>query len=192
MRKPTIIIGKKHIILACLTLILGVAIYINYALSQSPEDIVIEPADAATVSTDAEGIPEDAGNYGDKAFVSNDVNTDGSDYFSQVRLTRMVSRDSAAESLAAILGGGDISTDETAVYTSQAFELSSLAETETMIESLIKAQGFADCVVYLSDDTANIVVKTAGLEAAQAAQIKDILLGEVTVPAENIRIFEVI
>jgi len=43
----------------------------------------------------------------------------------------------------------------------------------------------------LNDSTANIVVKSEGLEAAQAAQIKDILLTEVTIPAENIRIFEV-
>jgi len=34
-------------------------------------------------------------------------------------------------------------------------------------------------------------VQTDGMEAAQAAAIKDIILGEVSVPAENIRIFEV-
>ena len=62
--------------------------------------------------------------------------------------------------------------------------------TKAMIDS-VKAQGFNDCVVYLNDSTANIVVKSEGLEAAQAAQIKDILLTEVTIPAENIRIFEV-
>ena len=69
--------------------------------------------------------------------------------------------------------------------------LSKLSESEGKIESLIKAQGFDDCVVYLNGSTANIVVKTEGLESAQAAQIKDILLTEVTIPAENIRIFEV-
>jgi stage III sporulation protein AH len=90
-----------------------------------------------------------------------------------------------------IIGGGDITDDETATYTMAAVNLSSLGEKETMIESLIIAQGFEDCVVYLSDDTANIVVKSTGLLPAEAAQIKDILLAEVTVPAENIRIFEV-
>jgi stage III sporulation protein AH len=103
----------------------------------------------------------------------------------------MISRDTAAEQLSAIIGGGDITDEETTVYTMAAVDLSALGEKESMIESLIKAQGFADCVVYLSSDTANIVVKSSGLLPAEAAQIKDILLSEVTVPSENIRIFEV-
>ena len=38
---------------------------------------------------------------------------------------------------------------------------------------------------------AKVVVKTEGLEKSQAAAIKEIILGETEVPAENIRIFEV-
>jgi stage III sporulation protein AH len=198
MRKPTIIIGKKHIILACLTLILGVAIYINYVLASGGADDIVDTSatdvkdGAVAVSMSADD--KNTGNYGDTEFVNADLTADtneGTDYFSQVRLTKMTSRDDAAEQLSAILGGGDLSSEEIATYTGAAVDLSSLAETESMIENLIKAQGFDDCVVYLTDDTANIVVKTAGLLPAQAAQIKDILLGEVTVPNENIRIFEV-
>ena len=33
MKKPSLIIGKKQIILAGMTLVLGLAIYINYAYS---------------------------------------------------------------------------------------------------------------------------------------------------------------
>jgi stage III sporulation protein AH len=199
MKKPTLIIGKKHIILACLTLILGIAIYINYVFANPADDIVAEPTDAGISASDAidnaSGV-DNAGqtgsvNYGDSTFVMADGTADKTDYFSQVRTARMVSRDSAAEQLAMIIGGGDITDDETATYTMAAVNLSSLGEKETMIESLIIAQGFEDCVVYLSDDTANIVVKSTGLLPAEAAQIKDILLAEVTVPAENIRIFEV-
>ena len=73
----------------------------------------------------------------------------------------------------------------------EAVSLSQLSESESKIESLIKAQGFEDCVVYLDGETASIVVKSEGLAVEQAAQIKDILLTEVTIPAENIRIFEV-
>ncbi|MDR0991305.1 MAG: SpoIIIAH-like family protein [Ruminococcus sp.] len=198
MRKPTIIIGKKHIILACLTLILGIAIYINYVFASGNTEGIVDTgaadesgASAVLVSADE----KNTGNYGDTEFVNAELSASdaeaGTDYFSQVRLTKMTSRDDAAEQLSAILGGGDLSSEEIATYTGAAVDLSSLAETESMIENLIKAQGFDDCVVYLTDDTANIVVKTSGLLPAQAAQIKDILLGEVTVPTENIRIFEV-
>ncbi len=185
MRKPSFIIGKKHIILACLTLILGIAIYMNYAFSSVGQEIAADPTSANPVSADA----EQAANYGDAEFVSTE-NVEN-DYFSQVRLTRMTSRDQAVETLSAILGGGDLSDEEKATYTMQATELSKLSESEGKIESLIKAQGFQDCVVYLDGETASIVVKSEGLQAEQAAQIKDILLSEYTVPAENIRIFEV-
>ncbi len=179
MRKPNIIIGKKHIILACLTLILGAAIYMNYAFSTAEQDIT--SADADMESTEAV-------NYGDAAFVSSNGE---SDYFAQVRLARMTSRDEAVETLATILGGGDLSEEESASYTNEAVNLSRLSESESTIENLIKAQGFEDCVVYLNGTTANIVVKSEGLVPSEAAQIKDILLTEVTIPAENIRIFEV-
>ena len=97
----------------------------------------------------------------------------------------------AKETLASILGGGDLSTEEEAVYTEKAVNLTKLSESETKIESLVMAQGFEDCVVYLDGETANIVVRTEGLSAEDAAKIKDILLSEVSISSENIRIFEV-
>lgn len=184
MRKPNLIIGKKHIILACLTLILGAAIYMNYAFASVDEN---ENLIASGTRTTAEDTAE-AANYGDAAFVSAEGE---SDYFAQVRIARMTSRDEAVETLSTILGGGDLSGEESAAYTNEAMNLSQLSDSENTIESLIKAQGFEDCVVYLNGTTANIVVKSEGLVPSEAAQIKDILLTEVTIPAENIRIFEV-
>lgn len=184
MRKPNLIIGKKHIILACLTLILGVAVYMNYAFASVEDDITAEK----TMADASDSGSVEAANYGDAAFVSAEGE---SDYFAQVRLARMTSRDEAVETLSAILGGGDLSDEENATYTGEAVTLSKLSESENAIESLIKAQGFEDCVVYLNGSMANIVVKSEGLVPAEVAQIKDILLTEVTIPAENIRIFEV-
>ncbi|MGN0666340.1 MAG: SpoIIIAH-like family protein [Huintestinicola sp.] len=185
MRKPNIIIGKKQIVLASLTLILGIAVYMNYVFAEVENEIA---ADASSGAVTAENGIE-AANYGDAEFVSSNGSAD--DYFAQARLSRMTSRDDAVETLSAILGGGDLSEEENAAYTMEAVSLSQLSESESTIESLIKAQGFQDCVVYLDGETASIVVRTEGLTSAEAAQIKDILLTEVTIPAENIRIFEV-
>lgn len=188
MRKPNLIIGKKQIILASLTLVLGIAVYMNYVFSEVENELAAD-ADLTAESTQV--------NYGDAAFVNADGDAaeaaavDTSDYFAQARLSRMTSRDDAVQTLSAILGGGDLTEEENAAYTMEAMNLSQLSESESKIESLIKAQGFEDCVVYLDGETASIVVKSEGLAAEQAAQIKDILLTEVTIPAENIRIFEV-
>lgn len=190
MRRPNLIIGKKQIILASLTLVLGIAVYMNYVFAEVGNDI----------AADAEVQPaaETQVNYGDAAFVNSDgsdsaapASAGASDYFAQARLSRMTSRDDAVQTLSAILGGGDLTEEENAAYTMEALNLSQLSESESKVESLIRAQGFEDCVVYLDGETASIVVKSEGLAAEQAAQIKDILLTEVTIPAENIRIFEV-
>ena len=62
---------------------------------------------------------------------------------------------------------------------------------ENKMETLIKAKGFEDCVVYIEDQTVSVMVKTPDLVASEAAQIKDIVLGNTEVDNENIRIVEV-
>lgn len=175
-------LSKKHIILACLTLLLGIAVYANYELSKTE----LKPTDVMD-GIDMNGV------YGELKYVNGTELTDYSsdDYFAQARLNKLTSRDEAVETLKMVLGGGDVTEEEIATYTEDAVALSALIESETVIEDLIKASGFSDCVCYLDGENASIVVKSDGLTAMQVAQIKDILLSEVKVPNENIRIFEV-
>lgn len=189
MKKPTIIIGKKQIIMTCLTLMLAVAVYINYA--SAPK---IKEDDGTLTNVDVSTGEEI--NYGETEFVN--VTADGEasedaavDYFAQARLDKMNNRDEAVQTLQSIIGGGDLTEDEMVVNALDAVEVSKLIESEGTIESLIKAQGYADCVAYLDGESAKVVVKTEGLDKAQAAAIKEIILGEAEVSAENIRIFEV-
>lgn len=176
MKKPTLIIGKKQLVLAGMTLLLGAAVYLNYATASGGGIKTTKVIDSKTV------------NYGEAELV-NSQNT-GNDYFAQARIDRMKSRGEAVETLKAIMNGGDATEEEKSVASETAASVTSLIETESKVEDLIKAQGFDDCVVYLDGKTANIVVKSAGLDASQAAQIKDILLSEVNVANENIRIVE--
>ncbi|NLK70626.1 MAG: SpoIIIAH-like family protein [Clostridiales bacterium] len=187
MKKPTFIIGKKQIILSCLTLMLAVAVYINYVLAQDA-DLKNTKKTASTEGISKSNTHEKEA-YGDTQFVNNDHASD--DYFAQARLEKMTSRDAAVQTLQTIMGGGDITEDEMVSRALEAVQMSNMIEKEGTIENLIKAQGFADCVVYLDKDSAKIVVKSDGLEKGQAAAIKDIILGEVAIPSENIRIFEV-
>lgn len=175
-------VNKKHIILACLTLFLGITVYANYRLStvKIPSTEVMDGVDIG-------------GTYGEVQYVNGtDLNSYSSeDYFAQARLDKLTSRDQAVQTLKMVLEGQDISDEEIATYTMSAVTLSSLVESETTIENLIIASGYEDCVVYLDGTNASIVVKSDGLSSSQAAQIKDILLSEVSVENENIRIFEV-
>ena len=188
MKKPSIIIGRRQIILSCLTAMLAIAVYINYSLSR-PEQLT-----PMTELTDEE-------HYGDMEFVNAPEGTapatteeaadPAADYFAKARMEKTANRDEAIQTLQMIMGGGDITNDEAVTTALSAVEVSKLIESEGNIESLIRSQGFEDCVVYLDGDSAKVVVRSDGLEAADAALIKDIILGEVSISSENIRIFEV-
>ncbi len=193
-RRLNLIIGKKQIIIVGLTLILGVAIYINYLVGTNM-------ANAAKDTPTVKGSEvQSAGNYGDQQFVSDnnsdsDVQnlsvSDADQYFAQARLDKEQSRAEAVETLQTIYGGGDSTDTELAVMAQNAANLTGYIESESKIENMLKAQGFEDVLCYLSDSGANIIVKTQGLTSAEAAQIKNALLSEVSVPAEKISILEI-
>ncbi len=188
MKKPTVIIGKKQILLSALTLLLGGAVYLNYVLADG--NGLLDPT---LLRTDPDAVTaaeaDDLSNYGTAEMVS--AAASKSDYFAQARLDRQSSRDYAVQTLQSILGGGDLSKDEMVTNAIDAVNLSKQSEKESVIENLILSQGFSDCVVYLDGQTAKIVVESSGLKPEQAAAIKEIVLSESDVAAEGIRIFEV-
>lgn len=185
MKRLNVIIGKKQIVIASLTVLLGAAVAVNFIVSGAKKRELTEPSQQV------------GANYGDAAYVANKTASDsanltGADaYFAKARLDKQQSRDEAAQVLAGMYGGGDITGDEREVVQANAQNLSSVIESEAKIETLLKAQGFEDALCYLGNNGANIIVKTPGLDAAGAAKIKSTLLSEVDVAGENITIVEV-
>ena len=199
---------------------LAIAVYVNYAMSdgkletaqvQSKDSVTYgdtafvnaeanQAAEESQPAEESEPADETSGAYsvnGDAEETAADVEAEytaagsAENYFAQARLERTSSRDESVAALQSMLGGGDRTEDELVTDAIAAVETSKLIESESTIESLIQAQGYSNCIVYLDGDSAKVVVQTEGLDAAQAAAIKDVILGEVSVPAENIRIFEV-
>ena len=218
MNKPSLIIGKKQIILSCLTLMLAVAVYVNYVITKdsvdtspistaelkgnvSYGDTEFVNASSADSSKDDKTKKEDKDNK-DKEGSSDKKNAEdiptekaegqsAEEYFAQARLERTASRDESVAALQSVMGSGDRTDDELITDAIAAVETSKLIENESNIESIVKSMGYSDCIVYLDSDSAKVVVRTDGLDSAQAAAIKDVILGEITIPAENIRLFEV-
>ena len=178
MRRPRInlILGKKHLVAAGLALVLAVGLYANFA-----------------IGSNVSGKSTSEDNYGDTRLVSNENgNTSkSSDKKDSDIVSASANTEKAKETLRSIYGGGDMTKDELAVVAQDAQQLTDLMEAENKIETTLKAQGFEDVLCYLSDNSANIIVKSQGLDIAQAAQIKSALLAEVEVAGENITIVEV-
>ncbi|MGN0651096.1 MAG: SpoIIIAH-like family protein [Oscillospiraceae bacterium] len=177
MKRLNLILGKKQLVVAGLTVLLGAAVAVNFIVANNGKNLAEEPAAPVSAS------------YGEAAYVSAASDTDA--YFAQARLDKQSSRDEAAEVLASMYQGGDLTADELTMVAGDAVKMSSLIESENKIETLIKAQGFEDALCYLNGTSANIIVKTDGLDAAGAAKIKNALLSEVEVAGDCITIVEV-
>ena len=196
MKKPSLIIGKKQIILACLTMMLGIAVYVNYILADSDGLVSPESLTKSDNISQSADVDTDNETYGDTEFVNVDKNStenlsaNADDYFAQARLERLTSRDNAIQTIQTAIGGGDLTNDEMVTKALEAVYISQLSESETTIETLIKATGISDCIVYLENDSAKVVVKSDGLDTKQVASIKEIILSEIDVPTENIKIME--
>ena len=63
---------------------------------------------------------------------------------------------------------------------------------ESQIESLVPAKGYADCVVFMGEDSVSVVVAApeTGLNTADVARIKDIVVNETDYTPEQIKIME--
>ena len=63
-------------------------------------------------------------------------------------------------------------------------------ETEANIETLIEAKGFEECVAVINNDSASIVVKSEGLQAAQISQINEIVYEQAGISPVNVKIIQ--
>ena len=161
MKRLNVILGKKQLVAAGLTVLLGTAVAVNFIYSGGKDKKLTEPAAEVSGTT-----------YGEADLVS-------------------VDKSGEAAVLQSMYQGGDLTKDELAAVEVDAMKMGGYIESENKIESMLKAQGFEDALCYLSDSSANIIVKTPGLDAAGAAKIKSTLLSEAEFTNDQITIVEV-
>ncbi|MDF2591830.1 MAG: hypothetical protein K0S75_1296 [Clostridia bacterium] len=65
-----------------------------------------------------------------------------------------------------------------------------LTEKEMIIEQLVKSLGFSDALVFLTDDSATVLIETKDLTASQVASVQDILIRKTKFSPANIKIMK--
>lgn len=154
----------KIIIIAAMVLLLGVTGYLNVMLNSSVSTSTTDTA-SSTVSS--------------------------ASYFQTYRTDRESTRDQEMLYYDAIISNE--TSSESAIKNAEEAKLNliSLMEKELVVEGLIKAKGFEDCVVTMSDANVNAVVKTSELNSSEVAQIVSIIQSQLAVGIENIKIIPV-
>lgn len=188
------ILKRKQIIMAALTIALGAAVFVNWYYTR-PE---AQPAAGSTVGESSGENSQTINNLGDAQYVSstitgNSVKTQAkpeSEYFAKARLSRQTAHDEACETLNDIIK--DASYDEK-VKTDATNELSKLAKlikTQSDTENLITAKISADCLVIINSEKADVIVAKGSLNDTAALQIKDIIIKQTGFTSDKITIAE--
>ena len=193
--------SKRQLTILTLILALGVAVYLNWEYAKTDSSFVLPTQtqaeeDALLANAQAEDAPvmealQDK-NYGEAQLVS--VSENSSDqYFETARLTRTKTRDEALDKLQQSLKATGLTEEEKAQLKDTLSSTISNISLESDIENLVKAKGFADCVVFIDGENVDLAVKTGpeGLSKNEVAQLRDIILGKVQTSAQNISIVEV-
>lgn len=178
---------KRNAVILTVIVFVCAAVYLNWAYSKSKEAAkTVDPAPAGNVA-DSAGNQTGLGLYyeGDAVSVS--------DYFSVVRLDRQQARDAAMNQINEAIETMSMSQQALDNTMAQIMNISELSLNEAEIESMIKAKGFADCVVFLKDNSVFVAVASpeGGLTDTSVAQIADIITQETAATLDQIKIVEV-
>ena len=189
---------------AALALALGGAVYLNYSFSQSVPETVSTAASPQTTALEEESVAvldpltgqevtETGKNYGEAQLVS--VSRDsGTEFFEAARLARTKARDEALDALKKSLKNAQLTDEEKTALTEQLNAQVNNITVESALETLIKAKGFADCVVMLDGDKVNVTVMTENdaLTADEVTRIRDVVLSQLKgCKAQDITVVEV-
>lgn len=177
---------KKNLVAAGVLVTVCCGIYINWLYAGGETGSLEDMLDSNKVMSD------ELLDLGDSIQVGGDMeNNTITDYFAAVRLSRQEARDSAISILQEAMAYGDESQMEST--NAQLEHIIQTALTEAQIESLIIAKGYADCVVYISDEGVSVAVASpeGGLQQVDVAVIADIVVAQSDYEVKDIRVVEV-
>ncbi len=193
-------IWKRNAVVFTVILFVCVALYLSWSYNKGEGDDLLAGLDTSEVGQAGQSDVGGSDLILDE--IGNPTIVDGSDagdaspadqentFFTEARLDRQRARDSAIAILKENTGE-DITDQQTKDKATAEIEtLAKNVMSEARIEGLVKAKGFTDCVAYLNADGIRIVVEPpeGGLMAADLAKITDIVLSEVKLSPEQIKI----
>ncbi len=178
-------VNKRQIVFLSMALVVCIAVYLNWRYL----DRVELPSDSM-VSVNGTEESEEGKTLGQAQLVET-VATDVDTYFTECRLSKQQTRDEALELLKSVASSEESPAETKEKANNDMIGLAKTTDTEGTIESLVKAKGFEECMVYIGEDAVNVIVATTGLTAEQAAQINEIVISESGMEASKIKIVEI-
>ncbi len=171
-------------------------VYSDYLDENQAENVSAAADDAALDETAMAGTDENAAS-GEVAQVTEDYTgeTPGEAVFTSsqaissiagANLMKEQTRAKNKEALLNIINAENLPESAKQDAVNSMIELTDITQKECAAEILLEAKGFADVVVSISGDVADVIVQADDLTEAQRAQIEDIVSRKTGIAAENI------
>ena len=112
-------------------------------------------------------------------------------YFDTAFKEREDTRKEACEIIEETLKDAKVSNEEKASAIAKIEEIGARMEKEANVQALLKAKGFKNALVIISEGGVTAVVSSEGLTSAQTLQIQDILTSETGLTLQNIKIIPI-
>ena len=201
---------KRNAIIIVVALFVCVAAYLNWSYNKDgePDAEVLNPDASPKITAPSAITPNSADTtiLGDDntETAANSQKTESSGlyfegvvdqtgYFAEARLIRQQARDAAVATLASVNSTESASQEILDSAFEQIMRIAAFSQQEAELETLVKAKGFDDCVVFMSADGIKVTVPSpqAGLTAVDVAKITDIIISDTDFTAEALSIIEV-
>jgi len=179
MKKKTM--KRNQIIIGALTVLLGVAGYINFSgnkLDLAPGEL--EPTESAfaeelTVSD----VPEDEyielNSEEEKIGEAVLTSANAANNFVSIKLNREQSRSQNKETLLEIINGDGMDAQAVQAATDAYVKLTEDAEKEQEAESILAAKGFGEAIVSIGDSGVDVILNCTDLPDEKRAQVEDVV-----------------
>ena len=171
-------------------------VYSDYLDENQAENVSAAADDAALDETAMAGTDENAAS-GEVAQVTEDytgetpvktvfTNSQAVSFIAGANLMKEQTRAKNKEALLNIINAENLPESAKQDAVNSMIELTDITQKECAAEILLEAKGFADVVVSISGDVADVIVQANDLTEAQRAQIEDIVSRKTGITAENI------
>ena len=189
------IFRKNQFIVTFLAVLIAVAGYLNYANNMDKKkeakqannntyESVYSGDNLLTDNSDIESLDEEETAEPREAVLTN--GTSLSSYMVQARLNREQTRSKNKETLLEIINNNDVSKKEKKSAVKSMVKLTENSEIENNIETLLKAKGFSEVIVTISEEQADVVLPDTEVGDDKRAQIEDVIKRKTNLKAEDI------
>ncbi|MDR0914332.1 MAG: SpoIIIAH-like family protein [Oscillospiraceae bacterium] len=177
---------KTHVVLSCLILALGAAVYLNWQFAgttaQNPLDQTKELGKAQYVNQSVVASPD--------TVVTNTGNLtkEQAEYFAKARTERNQTQDKVLEIAKNVLSLAESDEDAKEDAIEQSAKISGIFAKQSNIENVLKAKGFSECMCFISDDGCSVVVIKSEMASSSTLVIKDVVKTQTNLAFDKISI----